>query len=78
MRRLSTIAMVTLALAAPVVACTGPSDRETRERGTSVGNHDGNDDSGFATTNADGNVISCDNQVGDAEEGFADVECTER
>ncbi|CAN5617139.1 hypothetical protein BH10ACT3_BH10ACT3_16600 [soil metagenome] len=32
---------------------------------------------GFATTNTEGNVISCDNQVDDAGEGFADVDCTD-
>ena len=30
---------------------------------------------GFAATNSDGNIISCDNEVTAAEEGFADVEC---
>ena len=31
---------------------------------------------GFASTNSDGNIISCDNEVTDAGEGFADVECS--
>ncbi len=30
---------------------------------------------GFAATNTEGNIISCDNEVFDAADGFADVEC---
>ena len=32
---------------------------------------------GFAATNSDGNVISCDNDVGAADEGFSDQDCVE-
>lgn len=32
---------------------------------------------GFAATNTDGNVISCDNDVTGADEGFSDQECVE-
>lgn len=31
---------------------------------------------GFAATNTDGNIISCANEVTDAGEGFADVDCS--
>ena len=31
---------------------------------------------GVATTNTDGNVVRCDNEVTGAAEGFADIDCT--
>ena len=32
---------------------------------------------GFAATNSDGNIISCDNEVTAADEGFSDQDCVE-